>query len=85
MRFPALSGSEPVLPPTALTYPHNPRPPPAIPAGYNTWVPVRQKQPQYQVCDLGQIYEVCSKSKETLYFYEKLFIYSSIFMLSPSK
>ena len=30
-------------------------------------------------------YEVCSKSKVTLYFYEKLFIYSSIFMLSPSK
>ena len=37
------------------------------------------------VRELMQLYEVCSKSKVTLYFYEKLFIYSSIFMLSPSK
>ena len=31
------------------------------------------------------VYEGCSKNKVTLWFSQKILIYSSIFMLSPSK
>ncbi|XP_069703519.1 brain-specific serine protease 4 isoform X1 [Periplaneta americana] len=51
VRFPAHTASDAVVAPGSgrLTYPHNPRPPPVSHTGYNSWVPVRHKQPHYQV------------------------------------
>jgi len=49
VRFPALTVSEPPSEAGRLAYPHSPRPPPSVHSGYNSWVPVRHKQPHYQV------------------------------------
>ncbi|KAJ9573659.1 hypothetical protein L9F63_009000, partial [Diploptera punctata] len=56
VRFPAVSGNEPSGGGGRLVYPHGPRPPPAVHTGYNSWLPVRHNQPQYQFSSAGGQY-----------------------------
>ncbi|XP_021918789.1 serine proteinase stubble isoform X3 [Zootermopsis nevadensis] len=49
VRFPALSGGESSSGGGRLAYTHSPRPASSQHSGYNSWVPVRHKQPHYQV------------------------------------